>query len=102
MELIRSQREFESFGFAWLKRNALKALEFADRPRGRTIALMNIDLRNGITGHRPSVCDVHADFIRVADTHAVLAESQVSEFECGIAKTIAKGIEGLGGDVPVA
>jgi len=73
MQLFRSKRKPESFGFAWLKKNPLKSLEFPDGARRRTVTLVNVNLRNSITRHRASIRYVDAYLVVIAHAHAVLA-----------------------------
>src|ERR1700722_16195087 len=102
MQLFRSKRKPESFGFSRLEENTLKSFEFAGGARCRTIALMNIDLRNSITRDRTRVRYADAYLVSITHAHAVLAEMEAGKFECRVAETVPERIKRFGRDIPIA
>jgi len=55
LEFILAERELESSCFAGLPGNTREAFEFADGPGSRTVALVNIDLRDSVTRNRAGI-----------------------------------------------
>ena len=101
MQLFRSERKSERFGFTRLEENPLKSLEFANGARCRTIALMNINLCNSIPSDRARIRYVDAYLVAIAHAHAVLAEMEVGKFERRIAEAVPERIERFGRDIPI-
>ena len=102
MQLFRSKRKPESFGFSRLEENPLKSLEFANGARGRTIALMNINLCNSIPRDGARIRYVDAYLVVIAHAHAVPAEMEVGEFERRVAETVPERVKRFGSDIPIA
>jgi hypothetical protein len=102
MQLFRSKRKPESFGFSRLEENPLKPLEFANGARCRTIALMKINLCDSIPHDRARIRYLDAYLVAIAHAHAVPAEMEVREFERCVAETVPERVKRFGRDIPIA
>jgi len=56
-QLVFTQGELNAFGFARLQSSSLETLELTYRPRSGTVALVNIDLRDGVARDRARIGD---------------------------------------------
>ena len=74
-QLIFSERELERLRLSGLQRDALESLELAHRPRRRTPALVDVDLRDRIAGDLAGIGDVDLDLGGFAGLHARLAQA---------------------------
>src|ERR1700677_3588625 len=101
MQLVRSKRKPESFGFSRLEENSLKSLELANRARCRTIALMDINLCNSIPRDRARIRYIDAYLVVIAHAHAVPAEMEIGEFERRVAETVPERVKRFGSDIPI-
>lgn len=92
-KLVRAELERHRLRLTRLERDALKSFELTHRSRIAAILLMDIQLRDLITGDRARVghIDRHQDLL--PDLHLLVTDPQVREGEAGIAQTKAKGKE---------
>src|SRR5277367_5280141 len=74
-QLFGTKRKRESLGLARCQRHPPESLQLAHRPRCRSRALMNVDLRNHVPGGLAGVRDIDRNFGRFSGIHLGLTQA---------------------------
>src|SRR5215472_8097028 len=69
LELILAKREGQCLRFARLQGRALKSLELAHRARSRPVALVDVKLRDSVSGDRAGIGHINRDFSFAVRAH---------------------------------